>query len=302
VEMILTVCLNPAVDKTCTTDTLQVGEVNRLSSAVCLAGGKGVNVAKVLRAFSMPVAMVGFLGGMGGKLIEETLESLGVEDYCTRIKNHTRTNVNILGTDGKVTEILEPGPVISGKELLEFRKQFLGCLELCEFVVLSGSMPEGVPTDFYAQLIRECHMAGCKVILDASGEALRQGVLAGPDLVKPNKKELEFLAGRALNGLEDIKTEAQKILDQGVSKVVVSLGKEGLLYVDREQEQFMEAKKVKAVSTVGCGDTVVASICMSEISEEEPETALQKAVALAAANAMNAENGKISMEDYFELL
>lgn len=300
--MILTVCLNPAVDKTCLIDSLVSGEVNRLQSAVNIAGGKGVNVARVLRAFSMPVAIVGFLGGMGGKLIEEDLERMGVEDYCIRIKADTRTNVNILDSDGNVTEILEPGPVVTGKELLEFRKQFLGCLELCELVVLSGSLPEGVPVDFYAQLIRECHMAGCKVMLDGSGEALRQGILAGPDLVKPNKKELEFLAGRDLNSLEDIKLEARKLLHAGVGKVVVSLGSEGLLYLDAEWELFWKAKKIKAVNTVGCGDTVVASFSMSELAGEEPEIALQKAVALAAANAMSVENGKFSMDDYFELL
>lgn len=300
--MILTVCLNPAVDKTCTMECLLPGEVNRMQSAVSIAGGKGVNVAKVLRAFSMPVAIVGFLGGLGGRLIEEALEKLGVEDYCTRIKADTRTNVNILASDGSVTEILEPGPEVTGKELLEFRKQFLGCLELCELVVLSGSMPGGVPVDFYAQLIRECHMAGCKVFLDASGEALKEGIKAGPDFVKPNKKELEYLASRELNSLEDMKAEARKLLASGVGKVVVSLGSEGLLYVDAEKEIYREAKKVDAVNTVGCGDTVAASFCMSEISGDEPEIALQKAVALAAANAMNAENGKFSMNDYFELL
>lgn len=300
--MILTVCLNPAVDKTGRINTLHSGQVNRLQSAVSVAGGKGVNVAKVLRAFSMPVAIVGFLGGMGGKLIEETLEKLGVEDFCTRIAADTRTNVNILAEDGKVTEILEPGPAVTGKELLEFRKQFLGCLEMCQLVILSGSMPDGVPEDFYAQLIRECHMAGCKVILDTSGEALRRGIQAGPDVVKPNKKELEFLAGRELDGQEDIIAEARKLLATGVGKVVVSLGSEGLLYVDAAQEMFLEAKKVNVVSTVGCGDTVVASLGMSEIAADEPEIALQKAVALAAANAMSAENGKFSMDDYLELL
>lgn len=300
--MILTVCLNPAVDKTCTIDSLQAGQVNRLQSANNVAGGKAVNVAKVLRAFALPVAMVGFLGGMGGKLIEEALEQLGVEDYCTRIGGDTRTNVNILGADGKVTELLEPGPEVTGKELLEFQKQFLGCLENCELVVLSGSLPAGVPVDFYGQLIRQCHMAGCKVVLDTSGEALRQGVLAGPDLVKPNQKELEFLAGKKLSGREEIEAEARKLLEYGILKVVVSLGSEGLLSVEREQTLFWEAKKVKAVNTVGCGDTVVASLCMSELSKEDTEISMQKAVALAAANALTAENGKFEMEAYLELL
>ncbi len=300
--MILTVCLNPAVDKTCEISALQPGEVNRLQSAFSVAGGKGVNVAKVLKHFSMPVAIVGFVGGNGGRFIEEAAERIGVENFFTKIEGNTRTNTNIIAADGRVTEILEPGPKISEKEAFAFHKQFFGCLELCDMVVLSGSVPEGMPVDIYAQLIRECHMIGCKVILDTSGEALRRGIAAGPHIVKPNRKELEYIAGRELHSMEDLKAEARKLLALGVKKVVVSLGAEGLLYLDGEQELFAEAKKIQAVNTVGCGDTVVASLCMSELSGDEPEIALQKAVALAAANAAERENGKISMDKYLELL
>ncbi len=300
--MILTVCLNPAVDKTCELNALQPGEVNRLHSAISVAGGKGVNVAKVLKSFSLQVAVVGFLGGLGGQLIENALEGMGVENFFTKIAGETRTNTNVLAADGTVTEILEPGPGISGKEALEFRKQFLGCLEFCDMVILSGSVPEGIPADIYAQLIRECHMIGCRVILDTSGEALRAGVQAAPDIVKPNRKELEFLAGRKLESMEELKAEARKLFACGVRKVVVSLGAEGLLYLDEEQEFYVESKKIKAVNTVGCGDTVVASLCMSELSGDDAEIAMQKAVALAAANAMERESGKISMDKYLELL
>ena len=300
--MFLTVTLNPAVDRNCEIGALRLGEVNRLKSSRSVAGGKGINVAKILRQFHMPVAAVGFLGGPGGRLIEDACRRLGVEHYFTKIKGETRTSVNVLARDGSVTEILEPGPGISGKELEAFRKQFSGCLELCRMVVLSGSIPEGVPMDIYAQLIEECHMAGRKVCLDASGELLRQGILAGPDMVKPNRRELEHLAGKPLSGMEEIRAQARKLLDQGVGKVVVSLGTEGLLYLDREQELYQEARKVRAVNTVGCGDTVVASLCMSETAGEEADMALRKAAALAAANASTGENGTVSMETYLELL
>ncbi len=300
--MFLTVTLNPAVDRNCEIDTLRPGEVNRLKSCRSVAGGKGINVTKILRQFRMPVAAVGFLGGPGGRLIEESCARLGVESYFTKIKGGTRTSVNLLAGDGTVTELLEPGPVISGKELEAFRKQFSGCLEQCRMAVLSGSVPEGVPLDIYAQLIKECHMAGCRVCLDASGELLRQGIQAAPDMVKPNRRELEYLAGRPLPGLEDVKAQARKLLAQGVGKVVVSLGAEGLLYLDRERELHQEARRVHVVNTVGCGDTAVASLCMSELAGEEPELVLRKAAALAAANATTRENGEIPMELYLELL
>lgn len=301
-KMILTVSLNPAVDKTCGIESVQPGTVNRLKSVVSVAGGKGINVTKILRQFHMPVAAVGFLGGAGGKLIEEAMEELGVECHFTRIKGQTRTNVNILAEDGSVTELLEPGPVIREKELEEFRKQFSGCLELSEIAVLSGSVPEGVPADIYRQLIEECHRNGVKVILDTSGEALRAGILAKPDLLKPNLKELESLLGKKLDSPKLFAEETTRLCEQGVGKLIVSLGAEGLFYMDENQDFYQAAKKVKAVNTVGCGDTVVASLCMSELSGDDPETALQKAAALAAANASTMENGQIPMKTYLDLL
>ena len=300
--MVVTVSLNPAVDKTCRLKVMEPGAVNRLISAESVAGGKAVNVTKVLRQFHIPVAAVGFLGGSGGTLIGEAVEKLGVECHFTKIAGETRTNTNVLDENGRVTELLEPGPVISDKELANFLKQFTGCLENCELAVLSGSLPEGVPVDIYAKLIQLCQMAGCKVILDSSGEALRQGIQAGPDMVKPNRKELEYLAGRVLESREEIIAAARELLAFDVSQVVVSLGSEGLLWVEKEDVYFREAKQVQTVNTVGCGDTVVASLCMSELAGEDAETALVKAVALAAANATTRENGSIPMETYLELL
>lgn len=300
--MIVTVSLNPAVDKTCRLERLETGEVNRLTAAESVAGGKAVNVTKVLRQFRLSVAAVGFLGGRSGQLIEEAMEQLGVECHFTKVEGETRTNVNLLEESGRVTELLEPGPAISGKQLIDFEKQFFGCLENCEMAVLSGSLPAGVPSDIYAQLIRQCRMAGCKVILDTSGEALREGVKAGPDLVKPNRRELEYLAGRPLPDRSDLVEAARELLSLGVGRVVISLGSEGLLYVDEKREVFQEARRVQAVNTVGCGDTVVASLCMSELAGEDVETALAKAAALAAANATTRENGVIPMQTYLELL
>lgn len=300
--MVLTVSLNPAVDRNCRLKKLEPGEVNRLESVESVAGGKAVNVTKVLRQFRIPVAAVGFLGGRTGELIEETLEELGVECHFTAVNGETRTNVNLLTEEGKVTELLDPGPIVTEKELREFLKQFTGCMENCEMTVLSGSLPAGVPADIYKSLVRLCRMAGRPVILDASGEALRQGIEAGPDLVKPNRRELETLVGRRLESGEELELAARKLLDYGINKVVVSLGSEGILGVSSSETVWRPAKKVEAVNTVGCGDTVVASLCMSEMAGEETEIALSKAVALAAANAVTRENGKIPMDTYLAFL
>lgn len=300
--MIVTVTLNPAVDKTCETGKILLGAVNRMRSVSTVAGGKGINVAKILRQFHLPVAVMGFLGGYGGRMIEDAMMKLGAECHFTRTKENTRTSTNILGDDGYVTELLEPGPQVSEKELENFFKEFEYCLEEGEYFVLSGSIPGGVPADIYAALIEKCRSEGRKVFLDTSGELLREGIKAKPYLIKPNQKELEYIAGRRLRDREEIAGEAKRLVDSGIGKVVVSMGKSGLLYVDKQQVLFEQAKKIRAVNTVGCGDSVVASLCMSELSGDSPETALKKAAALSAANALTRENGVIPMEQYLDLL
>lgn len=300
--MILTVTLNPAVDKICRTGSLLPGEVNRLWSADCAAGGKGVNVTKILRQFHLPVMAAGFLGGYTGKMIEDAVTETGAQCRFTQIAGMTRTSTNILGEDGLVTELLEPGPEISEKELAAFGKEFLNCLEQCSLAVLSGSAPGGVPEDVYARLTARCQAEGRKVFLDASGMLLKKGLEAKPYFVKPNKAELEFLAGRRLDDRAAVEEEAARLVESGIQKVVVSLGVEGLLYMDERQCLFEPARKVKTVNTVGCGDTVVASFAMSELAGEDAKTALQKAAALAGANASTLENGVIPMNTYLALL
>lgn len=298
----MTVTLNPAVDKNCRLDELHIGAVNRLSTAICWPGGKGINVTRVLRQFKLPVTAIGFLGGNNGKMIEEAVEQLGADCFFTHVEGETRVNTNLIEENGRVTEILEPGPRITGKNLEEFMKCYVGCLEQCNLVVLSGSFPQGVPTNFYATLIKLANAYGVKTVLDASGEALRAGLEAAPYLVKPNKAELEQLVGRALPTGKALTEEANKLLEKGIQKVVVSLGSEGMLYVDREGSFFAPAKAVSVVSTVGCGDTAVASLCMSEIAGDDRQMALRKAVALSAANATTEGCGQIPMELYLELL
>lgn len=300
--MILTVTLNPAVDKTCRIGHFEAGEVNRMRETVSIAGGKGINVAKILRQFHIQVAVMGFVGGNSGTFIEETMERLAADCRFTHIDEETRTSTNILADDGVVTELLEPGPWVTQEEQIQFLKEFGGCVGDCDMVVFSGSAPRGVPDNIYEQLITICNAMGIKTILDASGELLRRGVQAKPYMMKPNRKELEALVGHPLETEAELVAEAQKLIAQGIQKVVISLGKDGLLYVDGEQVLRAEAKKVEAVNTVACGDTVVASWCMSELQGDEPEIALQKAVALSAANATTMESASIPMDTYLALL
>ncbi len=300
--MILTVTLNPAVDKTCRLQELILGQVNRIQSAKSIAGGKGVNVTKILRQFDYPVTAMGFLGGYSGKMIEDTLHQMGAICCFTHISEETRVSTNLLAENGYITEILEPGPVISKPEMVDFLKEYEKRIKECELVVLSGSIPKGVPADMYQTLIRLAKQQGCKVFLDTSGEALRQGVEAAPYLIKPNHKELEYLVGKKITSKEELIEEAGKLLQKGVQKVLVSLGSKGLLYVDKEGWLIQPAFKVDAVNTVACGDTVVASYCMSVSEEKEREIALKCATALSAANATTEVSAQIPIAFYEALL
>lgn len=300
--MILTVTLNPAVDKTCTISSLIRGKVNRLSGTRSIAGGKGVNVTKILRQFDFAVTAMGFLGGYTGRMIEEALKKQGADCRFVHIKGETRVSTNILETDGCVTEILEPGPIVSEQELRSFLGEYDSQLECCELVVLSGSAPKGVPVDIYRRLTELAKARGRKVFLDTSGELLRAAVAAGPYMIKPNRQELEYLSGKRLETMEALEEEAVRLLDKGVEKVVVSMGEDGLLYVDRTQRCVRRPPRIRAVNTVACGDAVVASFCMSELEGRDEETAVRTAVALSAANATTAVSAEIPMDTYLEFL
>jgi len=298
--MVLTVTLNPAVDKTCRLNELLLGQVNRLQSVMSVAGGKGVNVTKILRQFEYPVTAMGFIGGYTGQLIQERLTEMGAECHFTYIDQATRVSTNILADNGYVTEVLEPGPVISKDELSRFLSEYKRQLQRVDMVVLSGSIPQGVPEDIYETLTILAKEAGCKVFLDTSGEALKKAVKAKPYLLKPNKKELEYLVERKLTNTEEIKEQIKKLLDSGVEKVIVSLGSKGFVYGDREGIIAQKPVKVKAVNTVACGDCLVASFCMSEMEDTERMQAIYKAAALAASNATTSVSAQIPMELYRE--
>lgn len=298
--MVLTVTLNPAVDKTCRLNELLLGQVNRLQSVMSVAGGKGVNVTKILRQFEYPVTAMGFIGGYTGQLIQERLTEMGTECHFTYIDQATRVSTNILADNGYVTEVLEPGPVISKDELSRFLSEYKRQLQRVDMVVMSGSIPQGVPEDIYETLTILAKEAGCKVFLDTSGEALKKAVKAKPYLLKPNKKELEYLVERKLTNTEEIKGHIKKLLDSGVEKVIVSLGSKGFVYGDREGIIAQKPVKVKAVNTVACGDCLVASFCMSEMEDTDRMQAIYKAAALAASNATTSVSAQIPMELYRE--
>lgn len=300
--MVVTVTLNPAIDKTCKAERLTRGSVNRMDKVQQIAGGKGVNVAKVLRQFGYPVKAIGFLAGSGGRFIEETLSKMGAVCDFTYVDGETRTSTNIIEKDGTVTEILEPGFGVTLAQAETFAEAFDEKIKGAQVVVFSGSVPVGMPKDIYKRLILIAKKRGCKTFLDTSTEALMEGVEALPYFIKPNLAELEWYAGKELKDTSAVLECAREFIEKGISKVIVTLGKDGLLAVEEERFLYQRAYDVDVKNTVGCGDTVVASYVMSELEGEAFDMAVERAGKMAAAAAADETNGRVCMQTFEKLL
>lgn len=299
--MITTITLNPAIDKTYTATRMMPGQVNRMDSVNNIAGGKGVNVTKILRQYNYEVKALGFAGGYTGKFIEDSLKEMGAECYFTHVSGETRCNMNILSEDGYVTELLEPGPLISEAEIQNFLEEYQKVLKESELMIISGSVPRGVPVTIYGDLIKMAREEGKKVLLDTSGECLKVGVSSVPFMIKPNLKELEVLMGRKIKDREEAAVAALSLAEIGISHVMVSLGAKGLLYVHDKEIFYAKAPAVKVVNTVACGDSVVASFAMSLMEGEDKVQCLKKAAAISAANATTLKSAVIDKAIAHEL-
>lgn len=300
-KKIITVTLNPAVDKTYTAQGILVGHVNRMKTVIKIAGGKGVNVTKILRQYDYPVAATGYLGGFSGQFIEEELLRRGAFCHFVKLEDETRSNMNIVADDGYVTELLEPGPNIGPDQQEKFWEQYEKLLESGSLVILSGSVANGIADDVYRKLTKRAKAKEIPVYLDSSGESMRKGIEAAPDLIKPNWKELEFIVGHKLADREEVVKAAKELRKKGIGRVVVSMGDKGLLCVSGEGVYYAKAPKVKAVNTVACGDSVVAAYAIAYEEKETEEQALMRACAMSAANATTMESACIPMDTAQEL-
>lgn len=298
--MIITVTLNPAVDKTLRGSGIILGNVNRMEEVKNIAGGKGINVSKVLSSYGYKVKALGFAGGYSGDMIMNAVTDMGIENCFTRIEGETRTSINVIGEDGYVTEILEPGPEVKEAEKQSFLDNYEKEIIDCDMVIISGSAPKGVESSFYVDLINIANKKGIKVLLDASGDNLKKGMYARPFFLKPNIKELESLVGKKLRTIEDVTQEAEQLVEWGIKNVMVSLGSKGIVYAymdgDDIKSIFMEAPKMKVVNTVGSGDCVVAAFAMAQCEKLTREDTLKHCIAISAANVTTPENGVVDKD------
>ena len=285
--MIYTVTLNPALDKTVEIPDMALDTVNRITKMRTDPGGKGINVSKVIAKLGGESRAVGILGGESGKMLEKLLEG---EPFTTQfhfVEGQTRTNLKIIDREGHTnTDINEPGLTVTAADLDALLGELLHQIQPGDIVVLAGSLPKGAPQDTYRTWTTACRKAGARVFLDADGVLLAEGLKAAPYLVKPNDDELSRLAGRKLETIEALTAEGEKLLEQGVERVVISLGGRGALYLRKGSTIYAEGLKVPVGSTVGAGDSVVAALAFAEAQGLSEEEAVRLSTATGAANVM----------------
>jgi 1-phosphofructokinase len=315
--MIVTLTLNPSLDRTLALDSLRRGEVLRATSVRIDPGGKGVNVTRVLRAFGVDSHAVIPCAGPDGEELARLLQNAGVPVTEVQVAGWTRSNITLAEADGRVTKVNAPGGALTGQEVALLAE---AVLERCvsqdaanagtangaaanggvasggfanvgmpnsgasntgvSWAVLSGSLPPGVPDDVYARLTAQFAEHGVRVAVDTSGAALLAAVDAGPDLIKPNRQELAAAVGTPLNSIGEVVAAAEKLCSRGVKAVLASLGADGTVLVDGSGAVFGTAEAIEPVSTVGAGDALLAGFLAA--GGQGPE-ALIEAMAWARA-------------------
>lgn len=269
---VVTVTLNPALDKTVTLDAFEYGGLNRIREMRTDPGGKGINVAKVLRQFAVDTRAIGLAAGYQGEVVGERLRQLGIPARFERTEGETRTNLKIVDESTKrTTELNEPGFRVNEDILDSFLAVYKEELAGASAVVLAGSMPPGTPADFYRTLVEAAREAGVHTVLDADGEALARGIEAAPYAIKPNIHELEALLNRTLSDMDSIVQAARALTDRGIEYVLVSMGAEGSLLVGRDIAIGAKPFPITPVSTVGAGDSMVAALVYGLLQGQTPE-------------------------------
>lgn len=302
--MITTITLNVSVDKAYyIKGSIVPGTVARVVKCRNTAGGKGLNVARIADFCGEEVTAAGFIGGFNGAYVKDLLDRDGIYNQFTKTKAETRSCINILAEDETSTEYLEPGETVTEEEVSRFFKDLDQLLESTDVFTISGSIPAGVPEDIYAKMIGKIKEKGKQVILDTSGDFLKEGIKAGPTMIKPNDEELEAILGVPIENRQQTINAAKEMHSQyGIQYVVVSLGGDGALLVGEEGIFHGKPPVLKAVNTVGCGDSMVGAFAVAMKCKMKVKEALAYAVAVSAANAVNPETGHIRMEDVEEIL
>jgi len=283
---VITVTLNPAIDRTVTISNFTTGAVNRAEHVADRPGGKGVNVASALAAYGVPVAAAGFLGRENAAVFETFFTQLGIADHFVRLPGRTRTGIKIVDPSSReTTDINFPGLTPSVSDIAKLVQEFEELAATgVDWFVLAGSLPPGVQTTIYRDLIILARKRGCRVALDTSGEPLRLAIEAAPDLIKPNIHEFAALLDQPQHDKIDIAAAARRLIARGVGLVAISMGADGAFLVNATEVVRVRPPTITARSTVGAGDAMVAGLVAAHLQSAR----LIDAARLATAFSLHA--------------
>lgn len=279
---VLTVTLNPALDLTVRLPSLRLGEVNRSDSLQGHAAGKGLNVAQVLADLGHQLTVTGFLGEGNPQAFEQLFAARGFADEFVRVAGDTRSNLKLAEADGRVTDINGPGLAVSEAQCDELLARLERLVLDHDLVVVAGSLPRGIEVQWFVELLQRLRRLGARVALDTSGAALREGLAATPWLIKPNEEELGEARGVALDDSSAIAAEARRLQAEGIAHVVVSQGAHGVSWFSPNAALHANPPRVRVVSTVGAGDSLLAGMLHGLLEGWPAERTLTHATAIAA--------------------
>jgi 1-phosphofructokinase family hexose kinase len=302
--MLVTVTLNAAIDRTLTVPNFQRGLRHRASQALTLAGGKGINVARSLKVFGIPVVATGLAGGRTGARVIEELSHESILNDFVRIEGESRTSTAVVDpVTGSHTEINEWGPHVDPDELKNLREKLLSLAADAEWVVFAGTLPRGVDDGFYADAIKDLARRKVRCVLDSEGTALRLGVEAEPYLVSPNQHEAESLVGQEFSDEDDFLMALETIGEMGPRNVLISHegGCYALLKEERKLRRYRASiARIEPVSPVGSGDVLLAGFLAARRAGRSLEEALCQAVGAATASTLETGAGCFDLEQAAE--
>ena len=304
--MIITVTLNAAIDKTLAVPNFRLGRRHRAVEQTAMAGGKGVNVARALRALGQPVIATGIAGGPTGTRIVEHLTEEGILNDFVRIREESRTSTAVVDpTSGDQTEINEHGPHVSEQELDLFVDKLLYLAKGAAVCVFAGSLPRGVDADLYGRLIEEMRRLGVTTVLDSEGEPLLVATRKGPDVVSPNEFEAEGLVGREFADEDDRRRALGEMVEMGAREGILTLA-DGCMAIlgDAADRRLYRAtlEPLEPVSSVGSGDAFIAGFVAARYAGRDAEACLRFAVACGAESTQHFGAGQVEQREVERLL
>jgi 1-phosphofructokinase family hexose kinase len=304
--MIITVTLNAAIDKTLAVPNFRLGRRHRAVEQTSMAGGKGVNVARALRALGQPVIATGIAGGPTGTRIVEHLTEEGILNDFVRIREESRTSTAVVDpTSGDQTEINEHGPHVSAQELDLFVDKLLYLAKGAAVCVFAGSLPRAVDTGLYGRLIEEMRRLGVTTVIDSEGEPLLTATRRGPDVVSPNELEAEGLVGHEFADEEDRRRALGEMVELGAREAIITLADGCLAVLGEGGERSLyraTLEPLEPVSSVGSGDALLAGFVAARYGGRDPEDCLRFAVACGAESTQHFGAGVLEQREVNRLL